>query len=297
LDSSNWGAAMKLEQLVDALREQHIFVIGDAIDDTYIFGRCDRLCPEAPVPVFTAERTEERQGGAAHTAQQVEVLGKMSALFGWPKSVKLRYIAGSHMLMRFDADEKPSLTSQETIEAFERATKDESRYDKIDGIVLSDYGKGLLDETLCQYFIGYAKRRKIPVVVDPKGSEWHKYRGADWICPNEKEWGAAPASFTGAKVLQKRGSQGLRIDGTDFPSTARAVFDVTGAGDTVVAVFAMAICAGADPGTAAQLANIAAGWTVGQVGTVSISHDMLKWLAKLYDAEIATKQAAGRKLN
>jgi len=290
---------MKLEQLVDEIKKQHIFVVGDAIDDTYIFGRCERLCPEAPVPVFTAERTEERAGGAAHTAQQVTSLGEGSALFAWPKSQKIRYMAGSHLLLRFDADEKPSMSSQETIEAFERQYKDDEKFQPLNGLILSDYGKGLLDEKLCQYFIDFAQRRKLPVFVDPKGSDWAKYRGADWICPNEAEWRAHNHIVPkGTKILQKRGVGGLRIDDTDFPSRARAVFDVTGAGDTVVAVFAMAICAGADPGSAAQLANIAAGWTVGQVGTVSISHELLKALAKMYDAEVAEKQQiVGRKLN
>jgi rfaE bifunctional protein kinase chain/domain len=300
---------MKLEQLVDELQKQHIFVIGDAIEDHYVFCRADRICPEAPVPVLTAESVDERPGGAEHTAQQVQALGKMSALFGWPKSQKIRYMVGSHLVMRFDADQKPSMSSQETVEAFERAVKDEDKILPISGMILSDYGKGLLDENLCQYFIDYAKRRKIPVFVDPKGSAWSKYRGADWICPNEAEWESVVALDGGnidpagaktrfdAKVLRKRGVHGLNIGDTNFPSRARAIFDVTGAGDTVVAVFAMAICAGADPGSAAQLANIAAGWTVEQVGTVSISHEILKAIAKLYDDEIDTKQAAGRKLN
>jgi rfaE bifunctional protein kinase chain/domain len=293
---------MKLEQLVDEIKKQHVFVIGDAIEDEYVFGRVERICPEAPVPIFIAERTETRPGGAEHTAEQVRALGQMSALFGWPKTVKMRYMAGSHLLLRMDADVPPSMSSQETIEAFERAVKeDESTFEPITAMVLSDYGKGLLDEKLCRYFINYARRRKIPVFVDPKGSDWSKYAGADWICPNEAEFIAAPVEQLSAKstlkILRKLGARGLSIDGTEFPSRARAVFDVTGAGDTVVAVFAMAIAAGADPGSAAQLANIAAGWTVGQIGTVSISHALLKGLAKLYDDEIAEKAPAGRKLN
>ncbi len=294
---------MKLEHLVDAIKNQHVFVIGDAIEDIYVFGHVERMCPEAPVPVFIAADMEARPGGAEHTAHQVQQLGKAAALFGWPKTTKTRYMAGNHMLLRLDADAKPSMTSQETIEAFERHYKEEEDYaSPLTAVVLSDYGKGLLDEKLCQYFIGFAKARKLPVFVDPKGSDWSKYRGADWICPNEAEFIAAPveqlSDKNGPKILRKLGSRGLSIDDTNFPSRARAVFDVTGAGDTVVAVFAMAIAAGADPGSAAQLANIAAGWTVGQVGTVVISHDTLKGLAKLYDAEIAAKQAdAGRKLN
>ncbi len=299
---------MTLEQLVDELKKQHVLVVGDAIEDHYFFGRVDRMCPEAPVPVFTEERTELRAGGAEHTAQQVKALGEMSALFGWPKSAKIRYMVGSHMLLRSDYDEKPSMSSEEIIEAFNRTTKDDGDFKPLTAVILSDYGKGLLTEKLCQHFIGYAKARHIPVFVDPKGSDWHKYRGADWICPNESEWdGAARSaaafphdSASATQVLRKRGARGLQINCTEFPARARAVFDVTGAGDTVVAVFAMAIAAGADPGSAAQLANIAAGWTVGQVGTVSISHELLKGLAKLYDEEIAKKHfvdLVGRKLN
>ncbi len=293
---------MTLEQLVDELKKQHVLVVGDAIEDHYFFGRVDRMCPEAPVPVFIEERIELRVGGAEHTAQQVKALGEMSALFGWPKSVKIRYMVGSHMLLRSDYDEKPSMGSEEIIEAFNRMTKDDGDFKPLTAVILSDYGKGLLTEKLCQHFIGYAKARHIPVFIDPKGSDWHKYRGADWICPNELEFStmAAPVSLWQSQILRKRGARGLQIGDTEFPARARAVFDVTGAGDTVVAVFAMAIAAGADPGSAAQLANIAAGWTVGQVGTVSVSHDLLKGLAKLYDEEIAKKHfvdLVGRKLN
>lgn len=291
---------MKLEKLVDELKKQHVLVVGDAIEDCYVFGRADRMCPEAPVPIFIGERWEERPGGADHTAQQVRALGEMSALFGWPKSVKVRYVVGSHILLRTDSDVAPSMTSEQTIKAFTEGTKDDGDFQALNAVILSDYGKGLLDERLCQYFIAYAKARHVPVFVDPKGSDWAKYRGADWICPNEKEWAAVvgnPSLWEGKEqVLRKRGPLGLQIGDTEFPARARAVFDVTGAGDTVVAVFAMAIAAGADPGTAAQLANIAAGWTVGQVGTVSISHDTLKGLAQLYDKEIADNKA-GRKLN
>ena len=289
---------MKFEQLVDEIKKQHLLVVGDAIEDYYVFCRAERICPEAPVPVLTAESVDARPGGARHAAEQVAALGNASGVFGRPQSCKLRYMVGSHLVMRFDEDYPPSATSQETIEAFERGTKDAEEHDKFAGVILSDYGKGMLDEKLCQYFIGYAKQRKIPVFVDPKGSDWIKYRGADWICPNEVEWASRGVIPEKASILLKQGARGLKIGDTDFPSRARAVFDVTGAGDTVVAVFALALCAGADPGTAAQLANIAAGWTVGQVGTVSISHDMLKGLAKLYDIEIAEKQqTAGRKLN
>jgi D-beta-D-heptose 7-phosphate kinase/D-beta-D-heptose 1-phosphate adenosyltransferase len=288
---------MTLEELVDELKKQHVLVVGDAIEDHYLFGRVERVCPEAPVPVFLLERAEVRAGGAEHTAQQVEALGEMSALFGWPKSVKLRYMVGSHMLLRHDADEKPSMTSEEIIAAFNKMTKEDGDFKPITAIILSDYGKGMLDEKMCQFFIGYAKARHVPVFVDPKGSDWSKYRGADWICPNEAEWASRVADTCTAQVLRKRGAKGLQIGDTEFHSTAQSVFDVTGAGDTVVAVFAMAIAAGADPGSAAQLANIAAGCTVGQVGTVSISHELLKRLAKLHDAEIAQKQPTGRKLN
>ena len=287
---------MTLEQLVDELKKQHVLVVGDAIEDHYFFGRVERMCPEAPVPVFIEERVEERAGGAEHTAQQVKALGEMSALFGWPKSAKVRYMVGSHMLLRSDYDKKPSMTSEEIIEAFNKMTKEDGDFKPLTAIILSDYGKGMLDEKMCQFFMGYAKARSIPVFVDPKGSDWTKYRGADWICPNEVEWAARIADTCTAKVLRKRGQHGLQIGDTEFPARARAVFDVTGAGDTVVAVFAMAIADGADPGSAAQLANIAAGFTVGQVGTVSISHELLKSLAKLYDEEMA-KSTAGRKLN
>lgn len=294
---------MKLEPLVDEFKKLHVLVIGDAIEDHYIFGRVDRICPEAPVPVLVAESTAVHDGGAAHTTNQVAALaGTVSSLFAWPKSVKLRYMVGAHMLMRLDNDEKPSMTTEETIETWESQTASRP-IKELDALILSDYGKGLLDERLCQYFIAFAKRLGARVFVDPKGSDWSKYRGADWICPNELEWAARTSDTCRAQVLQKRGAKGLKIDNTEFPSSARAVFDVTGAGDVVVAIFAMAIAAGADSSTAAQLANIAAGWSVSHVGAVCIGADTLKSIARMYDTGAVgplaphNQMPAGRTLN
>lgn len=277
---------MKLFNVIEKMKDVRPLIVGDAIIDQYVFGRVDRICPEGPVPVLTGTTIETRRGGAAHVMEQMDALCMQAVIsFGTPASIKTRYMAGSHLLLRVDADRTPLLDEEqkarvllEAIGAF-----------KFDVIVLSDYAKGWLSEQMCQFLVSFAKERKIPLVVDPKGRDWAKYAGCTWICPNQTEL----AQFNGptariANLLMKRGADGLslRTDGSgsvDIPSTAQHVFDVTGAGDVVVAVFAAALAAGATDTQAATLANLAAGWSVGEIGTVVCSRETLHALAKEYE--------------
>lgn len=260
---------MTLREIIGKMLSVRALVIGDAIVDTYAFCRSERLCPEAPVPVLIAERLEHRSGGAANVFAQVKALCAEPLAFFDPGTVsrKTRYMVGNHLVLRVDDDKRSILDEEQKARALIRCMEGS----EFDVVILSDYNKGWLTEPLCQFAIKYAKQKGILCIVDPKGGDWTKYRGATWVCPNDKEMLPNYDSWHGL-VLNKRGADGLRLiyldcEQKDVPATAKHVFDVTGAGDTVVAVFAAALAAGGTDVQAAQLANLAAGYVVGEVGT------------------------------
>jgi D-beta-D-heptose 7-phosphate kinase/D-beta-D-heptose 1-phosphate adenosyltransferase len=262
--------------LVELLRKfsaVKALVVGDAIVDQYHHGRIDRISPEAPVPVFVEDetRTERRRGGADNVAHQLEALGcEVSSHFARLRSVKHRYMVGHYQVFRCDRD---------SFEAGVPVPLPPRHF--ADVVVLSDYSKGFLSFPMCRNLIDAANELKIPVVVDPKGRNWDKYRGATVICPNSQELSdAVGASFT--PILEKRGSQGLRVwrggDYEDIPATARHVYDVTGAGDTVVALVAAALGAGGSLMDGARLGVEAASYVVGEVGTTVCPKEKLRAL-------------------
>lgn len=251
----------KLRDLISAWQDSQVLVIGDPMKDVYHFGMAERLSPEAPVPVFVETRIEVRPGGAANVAEQVDALGATYRPH-WPAddwTEKHRFLVGNHQLLRVDKDRR-------------HAPPDELPcLNRINAIILSDYAKGWLTAKFCQELITAAKTEGIPVIVDPKGRGWNKYDGCTIICPNTAE-AQNPEIVHFDRVLFKQGSRGmtLRQPGKEdhrFPATARAVFDVTGAGDTVVATLACALSVGATFEQAALMANLAAGHVVGEVGT------------------------------
>jgi len=200
-------------------------------------------------------------------AHQLEVLGcRVSTLFPLHRSTKHRHMVGHYQVFRVDRDyyETPQ-------DSFEVSLRD------IDVVVLSDYAKGFLIPSLCQDVIEGAKARNIPVVVDPKGTDWSKYRDASVICPNKREYDAWNKEDEPDNLILKRGEHGLSIieysrgqsidDCTHIPAQARHVYDVTGAGDVVVALVAAALGVGCNIRDAARLATFAAGYAVGEVGT------------------------------
>jgi D-beta-D-heptose 7-phosphate kinase/D-beta-D-heptose 1-phosphate adenosyltransferase len=269
-----WGlvhAAMfsSLADIVDRFSTVRALVIGDAIIDQYHFGRIDRISPEAPVPVFVEDlsKVDTRRGGADNVAHQLEVLGcVVSKAYALRRSVKHRYMVGHCQVFRIDLDSS------------ERCDANEFKTDKRpDVIVLSDYAKGFLTETLCRQVIELALEERIPVVVDPKGSDWSKYRGCTVLCPNESEYHKWNKEDQPDALLLKCGSKGMKFidyahgydidDCTEIPATARHVYDVTGAGDVVVALVAAALGVGCDLRRAAHIATHAAGYVVGEVGT------------------------------
>jgi D-beta-D-heptose 7-phosphate kinase/D-beta-D-heptose 1-phosphate adenosyltransferase len=262
----------ELQQLVQKFCKLKILVVGDPMRDVYHFGKVDRMCPEAPVPVFLPQDMMDKPGGADNVRNNLEQLCiKVDAIFPdgfWIE--KHRYMVGGHQLMRVD--------HEITYDFDWRYKHPISVYD---AIVISDYAKGSCTELNCQWLISVANIAKKPVIVDPKGSDWKKYDGATVICPNHhefeavqyKNWPLFPC------IMLKRGADGIRVmtddQHIDYPALAKHVFDVTGAGDTVTAVVAATIAAGGTYHQAAQLANIAASVVVGEVGTSPITYDRL----------------------
>jgi D-beta-D-heptose 7-phosphate kinase/D-beta-D-heptose 1-phosphate adenosyltransferase len=264
---------MMLADIVIRMRGKRIYVLGDGIVDEYIHGKAARLSPEAPVPVFVEESRESRPGGAANVVNQLEALGcvvlkDMAPFNCWSR--KSRYMAGGHQLLRVDAD-------------IQTKSFGPALFSGINAAVISDYAKGWVGVERCLSVIEQAGKLGVPVVVDPKGDDWGKYSGCSVICPNELEAKDMPALMF-SRVLFKRGAAGMWLDdngrSTVIAAKARKVFDVTGAGDTVVAVMAAALAAGADYVQAAVLANYAASYVVGELGTVACPGDWLFSMAQ-----------------
>ncbi|MEO8279881.1 MAG: D-glycero-beta-D-manno-heptose-7-phosphate kinase [Ideonella sp.] len=300
----------------------HVLVVGDAMLDRYWFGAVDRISPEAPVPVVRVTREEERLGGAANVALNVQTLGAratlmtvvgadeparklrqllnqqgVSTLLGEdPKLytiVKLRVIGRAQQLIRIDFENQPDHeTLASMLGDYERALPDHR------AVLFSDYGKGGL--THIPRMIELARARGIPVLVDPKGSDYSRYAGATVITPNQAELTQVVGQWTDEADLQRRahalrerlGLQALLLtrseDGmslfdapagvathTQIPAQAREVFDVTGAGDTVIATLAALLASGLDLRAAMPLANRAGGIVVGKFGTASVAYDEL----------------------
>lgn len=273
-------------EILEKMSKARVLVVGDAIDDHYIFGRVDRICPEAPVPVFISEHEQTREGGAANVAHQIEALGAhVSFSCGVEVSTKIRFMAGSHMLLRIDRDHYSGPRPQD----IKRTC---AMVDGKDVVVLSDYAKGWLSHDMCWAVIGTARTKGIPVIVDPKGTDWSKFVGCSLICPSEGESAGVSiwTSATFPDILLKRGPLGMQLRSCacdygripasviDIPAVARHVYDVTGAGDTVVAVVAAAVAVGASFLEAAQIAALAAGFVVGEVGTTVCPLEKLKEL-------------------
>ncbi len=297
----------------ERVRAANVLVVGDVMLDRYWFGAVDRISPEAPVPVVHVERTEERPGGAANVARNAAALGARAALLSvvgvdeagralealvasdgiaasfhhdstLPTTVKLRVIGRQQQLLRIDFETRPS---QEILAA---KLKDFGvRVRACDVVVLSDYGKGGLAHIATM--IGQAREARRPVLVDPKGDDWAKYRGATLVTPNRAEFRDVAGRWRdeadlAAKAERVRGDlelEALLITRSEegmslytsagalhIPAQAREVFDVSGAGDTVIATVATLLAAGAPLADAVRIANEAAGVVVGKLGTAVV---------------------------
>lgn len=257
-----------------------ILVCGDAMTDRYYFGDVRRISPEAPVPVVAVSRTEDREGGAANVANNVRALGvACETIFSSSKDkiVKIRVIAKNQQVCRVDFDVPQGPVD---VSAFRDRLQDCST------VIFSDYGKGALGNV--PELISIVKQAGKTVLVDPKGHDYSRYFGADVVKPNLDEmkelvggWSSETqlvdkASDLRARcglkaILLTRAAAGMTLftcDGSfDIPSVAREVYDVSGAGDTAIAAFAVALTHGHDYLSAARYANKASGIVVGRFGT------------------------------
>ena len=306
---------------LEKIATSRVLVIGDIMLDRYYFAEVNRISPEGPVPVARVRETKNTLGGAANVAHNLARLGcqvliagvsgedenrqildrKFNALgichagllkIPRPTTTKVRIIGGHQQMLRLDFEETGKITR--SVENRLLAYIARQLEGKVDAVILSDYAKGVCSPALCRNVIQACRQRRVPLVVDPKGSQWQKYKGAFLVTPNVKELGEASRVkvhnddklivAVGAKIRQRfgfeslmvtRSEQGLTLMGADepvhIPTYAREVFDVSGAGDTVAAVMGAALAAGLKMATAAHLANLAAGVVVGKLGTYAIS--------------------------
>ncbi len=296
-----------------------VLVVGDVMLDRYWFGEVSRISPEAPVPIVHVKKTEERPGGAANVARNIASLGGQATLLSvvgddetgrilaallaqervtthfhkdatLPTTVKLRVIGRQQQLMRIDFETPPS---REVLE--DKLGDFESMVDAHDVVILSDYGKGGL--THVTKMIDAAKRHGKRILIDPKGDDYAKYRGATLLTPNRSEFREVMGKWRDDADLAQRAEK-LRDDlsldallvtrseeGMSLftssevlhePTRAREVFDVSGAGDTVIATIALMLAAGSDMAAAVRIANRAAGVVVGKLGTATLTRTELE---------------------
>jgi D-beta-D-heptose 7-phosphate kinase/D-beta-D-heptose 1-phosphate adenosyltransferase len=336
-----------LSRAVRRLARTSVMVIGDVMLDRYVYGVVDRVSPEAPIPILRAERETAMPGGAGNVVRNLTALGAavafvsvvgddqagsdLTGLIGgqpgvepWllvegarTTTVKTRFVSGGQQLLRADREQTGPISAK-LAERMLRIACDTLAATSV--TVLSDYAKGVLGGDIPAQLIAAARQAGRRIVIDPKGSDFARYAGADIITPNRRELSAATGMNVEAEadlvaaatvlrerhgfgaVLVTRSEDGMTLVDDEgahhFPAEAAEVFDVSGAGDTVVATLAAGLAAGLETKVAVRLANIAAGVVVGKVGTaVAREEDLLRMLTpqvstlrKIVTREIATEQ-------
>ena len=334
-----------------ALTGARVAVVGDVMLDRFVTGAVERVSPEAPIPVLKVGRSTAMLGGAGNVLRNLAALGaeprlvaavgddapggevqalaeqaapgaaELIQLPGRATSVKVRYLAGGQQLLRTDWEDTGALPAEAADRLVAAA---ESALDGARALVLSDYGKGVLAPPTVARLIQAAGARGVPVIVDPKASDYAVYAGADLVTPNRAELaratgravpdgGDADADAAVAEaarglirqsgiagVLATRGGHGMTLlahadaDPRHLPAAAREVYDVSGAGDTVVAALAAARAGGLDLADAARIANVAAGIVVGKVGTAVVRPDELLRALHTQRLQQAESKVAGR---
>lgn len=315
-----------LIEIIDALGKPKVAVVGDLILDHYVFGAVSRISPEAPIPVLHVSREEDRLGGAANVAANILSLGGRSTLVGAigrdepgtrfrklaqaakgltldatqtpmrPTVLKTRMVSQNQQMLRVDREIHGALEPGELQDVTGKARK---AVDGVGAVVISDYGKGVITPESAQALISAAGKAGIPVIVDPKGRDYSRYKGATAVTPNRSEAEAATgvdcSTLEGVHEAGKKlckqlklkaavitlSAQGVAVipargEMTHFPAQARSVYDVTGAGDTFIASFAMCVAGGADFNTSARIANYAAALKVARFGAVAITREELR---------------------
>ena len=294
----------------EAVARTRVLVVGDVMLDRYWFGEVERISPEAPVPVVRVVKREDRLGGAANVARNIVALGAKATLVGFvgedeaahsardllaeagieahlvadalhPTTLKMRVLGRQQQLLRIDFEEKPTPALLDALRAEVQVALSGH-----DVVVLSDYAKGALAQV--ELLIELARAQGLPILVDPKGTDYQRYRGASLVTPNRSEMQQAVGVWTSEQELTERAQalrdqleleallvtrseQGMTLftqQGREHVNAqAHEVFDVSGAGDTVLATLAVMRAAGVDWPSAMRWANRAGGIVVGKLGT------------------------------
>lgn len=319
-------------ELIASFANLRLVVIGDVMLDRFIWGSVNRISPEAPVPVVQVEKEDFYPGGAANVARNltpfgttVDLIGLIGAdenggllretlrrndigvdhlleTEGFSTISKTRIVARQQQVVRIDREKKTAPTDAQIAEVV-RQLKEIAP--DLDGVIIEDYGKGLITQALVDAVCEIANEAKLIIAVDPNPTNPLEWRDVTVVKPNRPEAfaeagiadphdGADPTTDpaineVGDRLLEKwdsdhllvtLGEQGMMLfseDGDHFhiPTKAKEVFDVSGAGDTAIAVFTLALCAGADPKVAAELSNEASGIVVGKLGTAQVTKEEL----------------------
>lgn len=315
----------EIRRALDRFAGLRVLIVGDVILDEFVWGRVDRISPEAPVPVVEVVRESVHLGGAANVAANLAALGAEPLLLGVAgedasgerlrlqlqrhgistegliteaersTSVKTRIIAHHQQVCRTDRESRSPLAPESRRELVRQFRL---RCPEAAAVLLSDYAKGVLADPLPRQLAEEARTLDRFVTVDPKAVDFSIYAGASAVTPNQKEAerasGIAITDETSLRaaavrlsrqcgadsVLITQGEEGMTLLEEDqlypIPTMAREVFDVTGAGDTVVGLFTLGVAAGLSPPAAALLANLAAGIVVGKLGTASVTRGELE---------------------
>lgn len=323
MSKNNWN------KIFDSFSHLKVLVIGDVMVDNYMWGKVNRISPEAPVPIVSVEKKESRMGGAANVALNMQALGASPILCSTIgndangdlflkllennnlsakgivvskkriTTLKTRVIAHNQQLLRVDEETENNLDDKDSDLLFEKVESIIHK-EKIDVIVFEDYDKGTITPGLIGEVISLAKRKNIPVAVDPKKKNFNHYKGATLFKPNMKELkegtksDIGPGNIAGIKrivgelksrnnyemVLLTLSDKGVLIYNNSIqkliPAHIRQIADVSGAGDTVISVAALCLASGTGPEAMAALANLAGGLVCEQVGVVPIDRKLLK---------------------
>jgi rfaE bifunctional protein kinase chain/domain len=317
-----------LRELFKSFNNLNVLIIGDVMVDSYLWGKVSRISPEAPVPIVSVEKKEKRLGGAANVALNIQALGANPVLCsvigvdhegqnflelmknqklsqkGILKSRerittnKTRCIGNNHQLLRVDEESELDITAHETDQLLQLITFI-LEHDKIDVIIFEDYNKGLITPRIISKVVELAKKRGIPIAVDPKKKNFNHYKGVTLFKPNLKELKEGiKLDFDPENILQMQkavssfrvkqkihtilltlSELGIYTNSRTFkhiiPAHIRKIADVSGAGDTVISVAALCLALEADPILTAALANLSGGLVCEQVGVVPINKNLL----------------------
>jgi rfaE bifunctional protein kinase chain/domain len=331
---------LRLNEILNSFKNRTIAVIGDMMIDEYIFGNVSRISPEAPVPVVNVVKERFVLGGAANVVNNLSSLGAKTISFGVvgqdenakklikefsdknvdifgiiecedrPTIIKKRVIAHNQQLLRLDWEKRRDISNGIEDQIISELKKN---IDRIDGIILSDYDKGVLTPRLAKEVIKISNEYGKIVVVDPKPKNSLNYKGATSMTPNMKESVECigieiPETEDGVielgkkiretldlkNLLMTRSEKGMSLfqehEIDHIPTFAKEVYDVTGAGDTVISVYTLAAAAGASYEEAAKIANTAAGIVVGRVGTSTVTKDeIIDFYEELYNGAHSVK--------